>query len=101
MFFSHTAGGLGIGHVTERRAVAFVASAITDLPTHSPLDFNFVRCLSLMCNFVILLVSHLSMGMLCVHFYEFGIKVRLQPSAWYGYHWCVRNSLTTNYYNLG
>ena len=30
-----------------------------------------------MCNFVIFLVSHLSRGMLCVHFYEFGIKVRL------------------------
>ena len=30
MFFSHTAGSLGIGHVTEGRAVAFVASAITD-----------------------------------------------------------------------
>ena len=28
MFFSHTAGSLGIGHVTEGRAVAFVASAI-------------------------------------------------------------------------
>ena len=31
MFFSHTAGSLGIGHVTEGQAVAFVASAITDL----------------------------------------------------------------------
>ena len=29
MFFSHTTGGLGTGHVTERRAVTFVASAIT------------------------------------------------------------------------
>ena len=36
MFFSHTAGSLGIGHVTEGQAVAFVASAITDLPTHPP-----------------------------------------------------------------
>ena len=36
MFFSHTAGSLGIGHVTEARAVAFVASAIIDLPTHHP-----------------------------------------------------------------
>ena len=36
MFSSHTAGSLGIGHVTEGRAVAFVASAITDLPTHLP-----------------------------------------------------------------
>ena len=25
--FSHTTGGLGIGHVTERRVVTFVASA--------------------------------------------------------------------------
>ena len=101
MFFSHTAGGLGLGHVTERRAVAFVVSAITDLPTHPPQDFNLVRCLRLMCNFVILLVSHLFMGMLCVHFYEFGIKFRLWRWARYGYQWCVRNSLITNYYNLG
>ena len=36
MFFSHTAGSLGIGQVTEGQAVAFVASAITDLPTHPP-----------------------------------------------------------------
>ena len=94
---------MGIDNVTERRAVTFVASPITNLPTHPPLDFNFVPCLSLMCNFVILLVSHLSMGMLRVHFYEFGIKVRLRPLAWHGYHWCVRNSLITNYYmyNLG
>ena len=28
MFYSHSSGGLGAGHVTERRAVAFVASAI-------------------------------------------------------------------------
>ena len=31
MFFSHTAGSLGTGHVTEGRAVAFVASTVTDL----------------------------------------------------------------------
>ena len=35
-FFLHTTGGLGIGHVTKRWAVAFAASAITDLPTHPP-----------------------------------------------------------------
>ena len=29
-----------------------------------------------MCNSVILLLSHLSKGMLCVHFHENGIKVR-------------------------
>ena len=35
---------LGIEHVTERRAVAFVTSAITDLPTHLPtLRFQFCR----------------------------------------------------------
>ena len=35
--FSHTPrGGLGIGRVTGRRAVALVAFAITDLPTHPP-----------------------------------------------------------------
>ena len=45
MFSSHTTGGLGIGHVTKRRAVAIVASAITDLPpTHPPtLRFQFCR----------------------------------------------------------
>ena len=72
MFFSHTiVGCLGIGHVTKRWAVAFVASAITDLPTHPPaLRFSFVGCLNVMCNFVILLiVSRLSRGiLLCVHF---------------------------------
>ena len=70
MFHSHTIEGLGIGHVTKRRAVAFVVSAITDLPTHSPQDFSFVSCLNLICNFVILLVSHLSRGMLGIHFCE-------------------------------
>ena len=95
MFFSQTAGGLGIGHVTERRTVVFVASAMTDLfthsPTHPPLDFSFVGCLNVMCNFVILLVSHLSRGMLCIHFYEYGIKVRLRQSAWRGCRWCLRS----------
>ena len=70
MFFSHTiVGCLGIGHVTKRRAVAFVAPAITDLPTHPPaLTFSFVlSCLNVMCNFVILLVSRLSRGVL-LHF---------------------------------
>ena len=47
---------LGIEHVTERRAVAFVASAITDLPTHLPtLRFQFCRLLKSnvqLCNFV-------------------------------------------------
>ena len=68
MFFSHTTGELDLGHVTERQAVAIVTSAITDLPTHPPKDFSFVGCLNVMCNFVILLVSHLSRGMLRVHF---------------------------------
>ena len=45
-FYSQFSGSLGIGHVTERRAVAFVASAITDLPTHPPtLRFQFCRLL--------------------------------------------------------
>ena len=35
-FYSHISWGLGIGRVTERRVVAFVASAITDRPTHPP-----------------------------------------------------------------
>ena len=35
-FYSYISGGLSIGHVTESRAVAFVASAITDLPTSPP-----------------------------------------------------------------
>ena len=43
-----------------------------------------------MCNFEILLVSHLSRGMLCLHFYEFGMKVRLRRSNWHGYQWFVR-----------
>ena len=44
MFSSHTTGGLGIGRVTKRRAVAVVASAITDLPTYPPtLRFQFCR----------------------------------------------------------
>ena len=77
MFFSHTTGGLGIGHVTKRRAVAFVASAITDRPTHPPQDFSFVDCLNVMCNFVMLLVFHLSRSMFFVNFYELGINVRL------------------------
>ena len=56
MFSSHIAGGLGIGHVTKWRAVAFAASAIADLtPTHPKISGNFV----------ILLLSHLSKGMLC------------------------------------
>ena len=42
-----------------------------------------------MCKFVILLVSHLYRGVLWVQFYEFGIKVKLQWSAWHGYQWCV------------
>ena len=42
MLFSRTTGYLGIGHVTERLAVALVAFAITDLPTHPPYDFSFV-----------------------------------------------------------
>ena len=56
MFSSHTTGGLGIGRVTERWAVAVVASAITDLPTHPPtLRFQFFRlfkCSVQLCNFV-------------------------------------------------
>ena len=68
MFSSHTTWGLCIGHVTKRGTVAIVASAITDLPTHPPLDFSFVGCFkNVMCNFVILLVSPLSRVMLCVH----------------------------------
>ena len=52
MFFSRATGDLGIGHVTERRGDAFVASAITDLPTHPPQYFTFVGCLNAMCNFL-------------------------------------------------
>ena len=44
-----------------------------------------------MCNFVILIVSHLSRGMLFIHFYEYGIKVRLRQSAWRGCRWCLRS----------
>ena len=44
-----------------------------------------------MCNFVTLVVSHLSRGMLCVHFYEYGIKVRLRQSAWRSCRWCLRS----------
>ena len=36
MFFSHTTGSLGVGHVTERLAVAFVASAILTFPPTRP-----------------------------------------------------------------
>ena len=43
-----------------------------------------------MCNFVIWLVSHLSRVMLCLHFYEFGMKVRLRRSNGHGYQWFVR-----------
>ena len=69
MFSSHTAGSLGIGHVTEGRAVTFVASAITDLPTHPPtLRFQFCMLLNVRCNFVVLLASYLSKVMICVHF---------------------------------
>ena len=46
----------GVGRVTERRAVAVVASAITDLPIHLPtLRFQFCRlfkCNVQLCNFV-------------------------------------------------
>ena len=42
VFLTH-AGVLGIGHVTERRAVAFAAPAITDLSTHPPQDFRQLR----------------------------------------------------------
>ena len=66
MFFSHTAESLGIGHVTEGRAVAFVASAITELPTHPP--YQFCMLLNVWCNFVVLLASYLSKVMICVHF---------------------------------
>ena len=44
-----------------------------------------------MCNFVTLVVSHLSRGMLCVHFCEYGIKVKLRQSAWRGCRWCLRS----------
>ena len=44
-----------------------------------------------MCNFVILIVSQLSRGMLFIHFYEYGIKVRLRQSAWRGCRWCLRS----------
>ena len=43
--FSYTAGSLGIGHVTLRRAVVFVVSVITDLPTHQPLEFSLYTVL--------------------------------------------------------
>ena len=97
MFFAHNTGGLGIGHVTERRAVAFVAITITDFPTLLSEDFSFVDCLNKICNFVILLVFHLSRGMVCVHFYEFGKKVRLRRSAWHGYQWYVRKGFIKNH----
>ena len=65
MFFSHTAGSLGVGHVTEGQAVAFVASAITDPPT---LRFQFCMLLNVRCNFVVLSASCLSNVMICMHF---------------------------------
>ena len=53
MFFSHTAGSLGIGHVTEGRAVAFVVSAITDLPTHPKISVLYaVKYTVQLCSFV-------------------------------------------------
>ena len=85
MFFSHTAGSLGIGHVTEGRAVAFVASASTDLPTSPPYDFSFCVLLNVWFNFVVLL------GYDMYTFFEFKIKVRLRRSAWHGYQLFVRN----------
>ena len=42
VFLTH-AGGLGIGHVTECRAVAFAPSAVTDLTTQPPQDFRQLR----------------------------------------------------------
>ena len=39
IFFSHTTGGLSIGHVTQSRTVAFVASAITN---HQFNSINFI-----------------------------------------------------------
>ena len=92
-FYSHISWGLGIGRVTERRVVAFVASAITDRPTHPPPHpkiSGLQTVVNVMCNFAIWLVSHLSRGMLCVHFYEFVIRVRLRRSTWHGYQWFVR-----------
>ena len=92
-FYSHISWGLGIGRVTERRVVAFVASAITDRLTHPPPHSKISvlqTVVNVMCNFAIWLVSHLSRGMLCVHFYEFVIRVRLRRSTWHGYQWFVR-----------
>ena len=37
--------GLGIGHVTLRLTVVFIADAITDLPTHPPLEFRLYTVL--------------------------------------------------------
>ena len=55
-----------MGHVTKRQTVAFVGSSIiTDLPTRPP-NLRFQFCLLFKCNVpnVILLVFHLSRGML-------------------------------------
>ena len=43
VFLTHR-WSLGIGHVTVGRAVVFVASAIIDLPTRPPRDFQFFMC---------------------------------------------------------
>ena len=54
MFFSHTTGGLGIGYVTERWAVALAVLAITDfpLPTHPKISVLQIECNVQLCNFV-------------------------------------------------
>ena len=46
--------------------------------------------------------------MICMHFFEFKIKVRLRRSAWHGYQWCVRKvicicicfCITFNFWNF-
>ena len=74
--FSHTPRGSGYRSCDGKAGSCFCCVRHY-WPFHPPtLRFQFCR-LNVMCNFVILFVSHLSRGMLRVHFYEFGRKVGL------------------------
>ena len=85
MFFSHTTGGLRIGHVTYGGQLH--PPLLTCFPTLAPTDFKF----SFSCS-----------PILCMYMYkflvEFARRVRLWRSAWHGYHWCVRDHFSYRYY---
>ena len=81
MFSSHTAGDLGIGHVTcGRQRVLLRPPLSTCFATLPLIDFKFSACCHLIFNVYKCFVFFLQM-------------VRLRWSAWYGYQWCLKKLL--------